>query len=121
MPDLDAVLAQEEADAAALRRKGDLRAAEIVEAVVARVRASAEDWLTWLDEPDAALRSGRAPAWHRARFAAWERQGHARFGRVNGRRVRQYRRAIVPMRAAVATLEREARTAARRYLAGEAA
>jgi hypothetical protein len=93
-PALEEVLAAAKADAAILRRYGHATTADAIERVVRDVTEAAEDYLRWLSESDAQLRSGRSAKWLRGQFGQWERQGHAR--RKNGHR--QYRMLVAPQR-----------------------
>lgn len=92
---LEQVIADARGEAAILRKNGDERGAEIIERLMDAVAHAAADYIVWLNEHEAELRSGRTVAWLRARFPEWERQGHARKA---GRR-REYRTLIVPTRA----------------------
>jgi hypothetical protein len=78
-----------------LRRRGDTRLAEQLDRCADEAAAAAEDYIRWLTEDKARLRSGWSRARLRAHYAAWERQGHAR---RDGKR-RLYRLLIVPQRA----------------------
>jgi hypothetical protein len=91
---LEDVLADERAQAAVLRRNGYAHDAELIERVCDRVERAAEDYVTWLSEPNAQLRSGRSTAFLRGRFAEWEAAGHAR--KRNGRR--EYRQILIDQR-----------------------
>jgi len=92
---LEQVLADARERAAILKHEGHPVQARSIEDFADRVASAAEDYLRWLSEDDAALRSGRSASWLRSRFAEWERQGHAR---RDGRR-RLYRQVVVPQRA----------------------
>jgi hypothetical protein len=89
-----AAIADEREQANVLRLKGHPHDAELVEQVVDRLARAAEEYLTWLSEDEARLRSGKSAAWLRARFTAWEAEGHARY---HGRR-REYLMLVVPQR-----------------------
>jgi hypothetical protein len=65
-----------------------------------------------MSEPDAILASDHSGAWFRARFAAWERQGLARWNTRN-KRERQYLAVIVPQRGHMARVRADAARAAR--------
>ena len=95
MKPLEQVLADARGDAAVLRRAGHAADAELIERICHEVARAAEDYLRWLTEEDAALRSGRSLTWIRSRFSEWEREGHAR---REGRR-RMYRQVVIPQRA----------------------
>ncbi|NUO65777.1 MAG: hypothetical protein HOQ34_19620 [Gemmatimonadaceae bacterium] len=92
---LEEVLADERGRAQVLRAAGHTREADNLDRLLDRVRASAVDYLDWLSEAEARLRSGKSVEWLRARFAGWAAAGHAR---LDGRR-RLYRQLIVPKRA----------------------
>lgn len=92
MADLADVLGHWRADAKVLRRAGHTREAEQIETFAAEVERAAEEYLRWLSEADAVMRSGRRVAWLRAHFAEWQRAGNAR---QIGRR-REYRAVVVP-------------------------
>src|SRR5437899_2385718 len=94
---LEDVIADWRESAQALRRTGHGPTAELVEKIVHDVEAAAEEYLRWLTEEDAMLRSGKSRAWLRARFAEWERGGNARW---NGRK-REYRMVVIPQGADV--------------------
>ncbi len=111
--DLVDVLAELRAEAATLRLHGHAHDAALLEQTVDRVREAAGDHVTWLTEDDAMLRSGRSRGYLRARFAEWERDGHAK---RDGRR-RRYRACAIARRANLAA----ARDAARRAVHGSAA
>ena len=91
---LEQVLADEREQANILRLNGHGQDAALKERLLDRVAAAAEEYLTWLSEDDARLRSGKSAAWLRARFPLWETSGHARY---HGRK-RQYLMIVVPQR-----------------------
>ena len=95
MPDLAEVIATAREDAKILDRAGHARDAQLIFRLMDQVEHAAADYLEWLNEREAHLRSGRSFAWLRSRFPEWERQGHAK---RDGRR-RMYRTLIVPTRA----------------------
>ena len=92
---LEEVLANAREDAQALRRHGHKHDAELIEALADKVQAAAYDFLNWLTESEARLRSGHSVEFLRARFAALEAQGLARL--VDKKR--QYRAVAIPQRA----------------------
>ena len=94
-PALEQVLADWRGDAQVLRRQGYNREAEQIERFADDVARAAEDYLRWLSEDDALLRSGRSRGWLRSHFPEWERAGHGR--RDRGRRL--YRMLVIPQRA----------------------
>ena len=95
MRDLQSILDRWQADADALARNGEPDKARLLERCVDEVRTAAADWLRWVDEDDAMLRSGNSRDWWRREFTLLAPRGHAR--RV-GRGKREYRLAIVPVR-----------------------
>jgi hypothetical protein len=106
---LEQVLAEWEGKAAVLASTRHAHDAELIEQVCQSVRASAQDYLTWLSEPEAKLYSGHAVEWLRARFSVWEAQGLAT---RDGRR-RRYRLIALPRRANLDRARRQAREATR--------
>src|SRR5690242_4046908 len=66
--DLAQVLADAREEAQVLRRAGNIGQAEYVDALVSKVRDAAEDFMTWLSEPDAMLKSGLSERTLRRRF-----------------------------------------------------
>lgn len=110
MKDLAVIIAKWKAEAEVVRRRGNTAVADALAACADEAEESAEEWLTWLTEEDAALRSGFTVKWIRARFEAWVREGHAR---QNGKRSRIYRAAIIPRRANIIDATAAGRSAAR--------
>ena len=94
--ELEQLLDDELKEAAVLRRRGYAQDAQMIERLVARVHDCAEDYITWLSEEDAALRSGKSRAWFRRHFSDWETR---RLGRRTESGKREYRLVIVPHRA----------------------
>ena len=92
---LEQLLADWRGDAQVLRRRGHDREADQMERFADAVARAAEDYLRWLSEDDALLRSGRSLGWLRSHFPEWERAGHAR---RDGRK-RWYRMLVIPQRA----------------------
>lgn len=109
MSDLAQVIADARGEAAVLRANRASFSPDRVEEILTAVAGASEEWLTWLSEGDAAIRSGRSEAWLRARHPALERDNMAR---VSGRS-RQYRACAVPRRADVITAAAKGRAAAR--------
>lgn len=92
---LEQVLADTRGDGQVLRSRGHGHDAQLLEKVCDEVAAAAEDYLTWLKESKARLRSGHSFDWLRARFNDWLSQGNARW---NGKE-REYRAIVIPRRA----------------------
>lgn len=109
MKPLEQVLADAREEAQVLRGNRAAFAVERVEQLLEDVAESAEEFITWLSEADAALRAGRSESWMRAQFPAMQRDGNARL-QV---KARQYRMCAVPRRANVNAVAARAREAAR--------
>jgi hypothetical protein len=105
---LETVLEEWRSDVAALRKHGLEDAATSLQHRVDEVSIAAREYLEWLSESAAMLRSGRAKRWLRERFPEWEQVGHAR---IRGGH-RQYRTIIVPCRRAVVDAYEAGRRAA---------
>lgn len=82
----------------AASRLEDSRVAKIVGEILADVQQAAEDYLRFVSERDARLRSHKGERYFRTRFPEWEAQGNAR---RNEKGEREYRLCIVPSRANV--------------------
>ena len=108
MTSLEAVLGAWRADAQVLRKRGRAHDADVMEQLAREVSDAATEYLTWLTETKAMRRSGQKAGWLRARFPAWERQGHAR----REGRERTYRMVVVPHRANVEAARENGRRAA---------
>lgn len=117
MRDLGSVIARWRAEAEVVRRRGNVAVATALVTCADEADEAAAEWLTWLSEEEAALRSGYSPKWIRARYGAWQREGHAR---QSGRRTRIYRAAIVPRRANLVGAAEAGRAAAHAMLQGAA-
>ena len=109
---LDQVLADERGQAAVLRAKGHPHDAQLIEALCDRVQVAAEDYIRFISETDARLRSGWSVDRLKGKFPQWEREGHAeRRGRD-----RYYRQLVIPQRvnpsAIRATARRDGESAA---------
>jgi hypothetical protein len=116
-PSLEQVLADAREEAAVLKRAGHPVQAAGLDRLCDAVARAAEDYLTWLTEPDARLQSGRSVEWLRGQFPRWMDQGLAR---LNGRK-REYRALIVPRRANLSAAREAGRRAALDHLEGGAA
>jgi hypothetical protein len=106
---LEEVLADWRGDAAVLRRQGHEAQAALLERLASQAAEAAHEFITWLSEGEAQLRSGRSPAWLRRQFPEWEQAGHAK--RV--KRARLYRMLIVPRRPNLESAREAGRRAAR--------
>ena len=94
METLEDVMAAMRSDALILRRYGNAEAAEQLEQYSTRVEAASGDFMAWLSEGEARLRSGLSVAWLRKYFPEWEKIGLAK--RVC--RDRHYRALVIPPR-----------------------
>lgn len=100
--DLAQVIADARGEAAVLRRRGAVAMADALDEFADRASAAAEDYLTFVTEPQALLRGAKL-AFLRRNFATWAEDGHAR--KVKG--VREYRALMLP-RVTPASVAREA-------------
>ena len=94
MTGLEQVLADLREEATILRANGHAAQAATLLRAVQQVADACPDYLRWLSEAEAVLRSGKSAAWLRARYPEWEQMGHARAPR---RGVREYRAVIIPV------------------------
>lgn len=117
MKDLSEVIADMRGDAAVLRRLGDRDRAGAIEEYADKVAESARDFLWWLSEKEAELRSGRSVRWLRSRYAEWAATGNAR---RDARNERHYRALVIPQRVHKSAA-REAGREAARQMRGDAA
>lgn len=104
---LEEVLADERGQAAVLRHNGHGNHADSIERVCARVSSAAEEYLRFLSEPDARLRTNKSVEWLRSRFPEWMEQGHAK--KIGN--VRYYRMVVLPPRANLSAAREEGRRA----------
>jgi hypothetical protein len=94
MTDLAQVIADMRGDAAVLRRAGHGDHATYIEQRAADVERAAEDYLVFLSEPDARLRSGWSAQRLRRHFPDWRDEGNAE---MRGR-TRYFRALVIPRR-----------------------
>lgn len=106
-PTLEQVLADERGQAAVLRHNGHAHDADLIERVCDRVSAAAEEYLRFLSEADARLRTNKSVDWLRSRFPEWMEQGHAK--KIGA--VRYYRMVVLPPRANLSAAREEGRRA----------
>ena len=90
---IEQVLADAAEDVSTLEAYGHDKAAAAIGNILARVRASIAEFITWHDEAGAMLLSGRPRGFFTSRFPEWERRGLAE-RRGRGRRV--YREVVIP-------------------------
>lgn len=110
---LEEVLGDWREQAQVLGARGHGQEAKAIHDLVDEVTAAAEDYLKFLTEKDAILRSAKSQQWLRCRFAEWEREGHAT--KVKG--VRYYRQIVLPQRANVSAAFEEGKRAGQEGLA----
>jgi len=103
MKSLEQTIADWRGDAQVLRARGHASEAKLVEDFADEVSLAAEDYLRFLPESDAQLRSSRSKDWLRSQFPQWEQNGNAK--KINGRRY--YRMLVVPQRANVSAAREE--------------
>jgi hypothetical protein len=92
---LEQVLADVRGELPILRKHKQDALADALERLCKDVANAAEEYLLFVSETDAQLRTGRSLRWLRARFPEWERAGHGRWRSGH----RQYRLLILPQRA----------------------
>jgi hypothetical protein len=107
--ELEQLFADVLSEAAVLHAHREKFSPERIEAFVRDVKLCLTDYLTFISEPEAIVRSAHSATWFRQRFPEWERQGHARWSPKN-KKQRTYRVMIVPL----ASDENDIRAAARR-------
>jgi hypothetical protein len=107
-PSLEQVIADAREEAAILRRNGHAAQADTLLRFLDAVSISAEDYLTWLTEDEAHLRSGKSAKALRALFPALFAQGLAK---LEGHR-RRYRACAIPQRAHLESARRAGERAA---------
>ena len=107
---LEQVLADLRGEAAVLRKHGDARVADVMDALTDRVKTAAEDYITWLEEDDAMLRSAHQRRWFRNQFPTWAAEGNAK--KEAGRYY--YRMCVIPQRANLSAARAAGRDAGRR-------
>lgn len=98
MPELEQVIADAREEVEVIRRSGNAGQADYVEKLLDLVSGAAEDYLKWLNEADAMIKSGLAERTLRRRFRELLDCGLARY---NQKREREYRAIAVPPRPAV--------------------
>lgn len=78
MKPIETVIADLRDEAAVLRRNGHVAQADTIDRVLDEVRAAARDFLEWISEGEAQLRSGRGADYFRTRRPTWEEDGLAK-------------------------------------------
>lgn len=109
---LEQVLADARGELPVLRKHGQDAIADAIARLCDEIAEAAEPFTRWLSEKEAVLGSDHAAPWFRQRFAAWERQGLARWSPRN-KQERQYLACIVPQRADVRSARQDGVRAAR--------
>lgn len=111
MTDLSLVIDRWRRDADALQRNGEPDKAAMLRRCADDCEASAHDYLTFIDESAALLRSGRSVEWFRKQFRVWQPMGHAR---QVGHGKRVYRLCVLPVRPGILEASLAGRLAASR-------
>lgn len=101
----DEVLAEHAGRVPLLRRGGGEGAANVLEDVLADIRAHAPEFLTWHDLKGAMLLSGKPAGYFRSRFGAWEAR---RLARRKGRGQMEFLECVIPKQGQVEALVRDA-------------
>lgn len=83
-------------DIASHKVKADVVKIEYVAELLGRIKDAAEDFTTWLSEPDAMIKSGLSERTLRRRFREMLECGTARYSRASGR---EYLAKCIPPRA----------------------
>ncbi len=109
MKTLEQVVADWREDAQVLRKRGVEREADMMDKLADECALAAHEYITFVSEDDAMLRSERSRNWLRSRFPLWEQQGHAR----REGRTRWYRMLVVPCKVSDAEAFEAGRAAAR--------
>lgn len=107
--ELAQVIADAREQAQVLRAAGHEGQARYVEQLLDRVKGASEDYLTWLSESDAIVKSGLAERTLRHRFRELLDCGLARYG--DGRK-REYRACAIPPRPDIAAARARGRQVA---------
>lgn len=97
--DLGQVLADARGEAAVLRANRATFSVERVEQICARVAEAAGDYMRWLSEPDAMIKSGLSARTLRRRFRELLESGLARY---DAEGEREFRACAIPPRASIA-------------------
>ena len=103
------VLADFRGEAAVLRHNGHKAQAESMERICDTLAEAMPDYLTWLSESEAVLRSGWRVRRLREAFPGWEAQGMAE----KRGRLRYYRQVMIPRRANLEAARADAERMAR--------
>ena len=106
--DLNQILADAREEAKITARMGNTQQANYLNDLLDRINESAEDFLTWLSEENALLKSGLSERTLRRRFRELHECGLARY---NLKHEREYRSIAVPSRPEVEQAKELARVA----------
>jgi len=107
---LEEVLADWSEQANVLRKRSHVTEADAIDALLGEVRDAAEDYITWLAEHAAHLRSGWSIRRLRTAFPEWEAQGNA----MKKHGERYYRAVVLPQRTHPSVAREQGRAAARK-------
>lgn len=104
--DLAQIIADAREEVSVLSRAGHKEQADYVDALLDKVYGAAEDYITWLSEPNAVLKSGwSVKTLHRR----WSEFFDARNARYNQKGEREYRSCAIPNRPDVAAAREQGR------------
>lgn len=105
MVDLGQVVADAREEARIIARMGNAQQAEYLTKLLDKITESTEDYLTWLSEERAQIKSGLSYRTLRRRFRELQECGLARY---NLKHEREYRSVAVPSRPEVAAARADA-------------
>jgi hypothetical protein len=103
--DLNQILADAREEAKIIGRMGNAQQAEYLTSLLDRIQDATEDYLLWLSEEKAQLKSGLSARTLRRRFKELYDCGLARY---NVKHQREYRSVAIPSRPEVEQAKREA-------------
>lgn len=109
---LEQILADTREEAAILEQNHAAFSVARLRTLLDDITDAASEFLTWVSEKEAMIRSGHKEPWFRKRFPEWHRQGHARFNAKRPRE-RQYRLLVVPLDHDMESVRADARRTAR--------
>lgn len=112
MADLAHILAKRLDEAEVLERHGGAFSVQQIREFIAEIQTAGPEFITWLSEKEAMIRSGWSKPRLMTQFAQWEEQGYARKNPERPKE-RQYLAVVVPVRQDASDVEDDAARAAR--------
>lgn len=112
MADLASILAKRLDEADVLEKHGGAFSVDQIRAFIDEIKTAGPDFITWLSEKEAMIRSGWSKPRLMSHFAQWQEQGYARHNPDRSKE-RQYLAVIVPVRQDASDVEDDAVRAAR--------